>query len=132
MNDLCADIKADLPKRRESYTLGRFCFFEVIKKECSAETVEILSSNFNYDNLINVLTTVPDGFADNCNRLHHSFNKLQCEALEEDIEEKEKEINWIDIQSNDTKLVEFLQLFDDAELFRRTLNVKVFGNTLSR
>ncbi|EGT33325.1 hypothetical protein CAEBREN_01226 [Caenorhabditis brenneri] len=105
----------DLPKRRESYTLGRFCFFEVIQKECSSETVAILSSNFNYDNLINVLTTLPGGLQDNCNRVHHSFNKLQCEALEESIVEKEKKIDWIDAHTNDTELVEFLQLFEDAE-----------------
>nr|pir hypothetical protein F08D12.7 - Caenorhabditis elegans [Caenorhabditis elegans] len=105
----------DLPARRVSYTSGRFCFFQVIGKECSEETVAILSSNFNYDNLINVLTTVPGGFQDNCNRLHHAFNKLQCEALESGIVAKEREINWVDVQSNDTNLVEFLQLFEDAE-----------------
>ncbi|EFO88884.1 hypothetical protein CRE_06402 [Caenorhabditis remanei] len=109
-------LTEDLPKRRVSYTLGRFCFFEVIGKECSAETVAILSSNFNYDNLINVLTTLPLGFEDNCNRLFHSFNKLQCEALEDAITAKENEINWVDTtQTNDTDLVSFLQLFEDAE-----------------
>ncbi|CAP36800.2 Protein CBG19579 [Caenorhabditis briggsae] len=109
-------LTEDLPKRRESYTLGRFCFFEVIEKECSAETVKILSSNFNYDNLINVLTTLPGGLQDNCNRLYHSFNKLQCESLEEAIAEKEKEIDWVDTtQTNDTDLVQFLQMFKDAE-----------------